>query len=531
MIFGNAAPKFQVSAVDVLLDFAVIEKDEVDYRTVEHESGLNRARKFITKPEHHVFQVLIHLHRYQDPRAKHDEIVVHLNATCQLWRHRDGQAFQDDASADADFILIEYQQVYITTTDYADGLRLLFKSIDVIDHSDFGDNWTFARALTSGSSNAWYLDPTSGLMVVAPDSTTARRLVKGRYKGTAIVIEGARSNILVNRISNAAWTKLGITAAATTETLDPAGLSNADSLLSTSPGGSVSQQSGTPVGNDVATEFWLKSSVGNVACTLQVGGTTGNDNVGITVTPIWRPFSFSADSAGYTGNIGSALFITNDATKIYSWHTPQLEDNAFFSSEIIDPLATAGATRALENFKILSANTKLTKLKGTVSMLIKPYFLPIGGDTSGFHTIFESGDSAGGATNLHISFQFDKFGGDRLKLRVFRDNGSTGGLVWVPGFATGMTQNTWHHIVFTWDATVSNGGHIYVDGAELGSGSTNDPFNVSDIYDTIAIGTKNFNNEAAFGEYDELFIDDRVWSAEEVLAVFNLPNGLPRTLI
>lgn len=534
MIFGNAAPKFQVSAVDVLLDHAVIEKDDVDYKTIEHESGLDRGRSFITKPEHHIFQVLIHLHRYQDPKAKHDEIIAHLNSKIvKLWRHRDGQAFQDDASADADFIFIEYQQIYITTTDYADGLRLLFKSVDTIDHSDFGDNWTFARALTGGSSNAWYLDPTSGLFVVAPDTTTSRRLVKGRYKGTAIVIEGAATNLITHpsAFDNAAWLKTNITVGANTgETLDPSDTSVADRLLATAAAASAIFTTGTPVGNTVALAGRVKCPSATVPGTLTVNGTTGgSDTTGtFTATPEWKPFSHIVDSSGFTGNLRCNLTITNNTNIIYVWGVG-LYDNFEFGPTIVDPLATAGATRALEKFTILSANTKLTKLQGTVSMLFKPYFDPL--SFSSDILLFESGDSAGGAGDKHIRLIFDGTGTDKFLLSVKRDNTTTDGLSWNPSAATGMTQDTWAHIVLTWDASISNGGHIYVNGAELNTGSSNSAFNVSETGDTIALGAQLDNSTPAFGEYDELFIDDRVWPAEEVLAVFNLPNGLPRTLI
>jgi len=531
MIFGNAAPKFQVSAVDVLLDFAVIEKDEVDYKTIDHESGLNRARKFITKPEHHIFQVLIHLHKYQDPKAKHDEIIAHLNATCQLWRHRDGQAFQDTSSADANFIFIEYQHVYITTTDYADGLRLLFKSIDVIDHSDFGDNWTFVRALTSGSSNAWYLDPTSGLVVVAPDSTTSRRLVKGRYKGTAIVLEGPAPNLITHpsALDDASWQKSTMAIVADSlETLDPKGTNTADKMTATAGNGFVAWNSAAVIGNFAAARLWLKSQSGNVGGNLFIRGDAGGfGQQAITVIPTWRPYRIAADTSGFSGTVELEVGIINNTDVFYHWGAG-LYDNFEFAPTIVDPIASASATRALEKFTILSANTNLTKLKGTVSMWVKPYFDPT--SDSVFRVFFESGDSGGASADAHIAL-FYTGTPDRLTFQAKINNGSSTGVDYSPAVSTGMTQDNWHHIVVTWDATISNGVHIYVDGVELSTGSSNSAFNISETGDTIAIGAKIDTTLPGNGEYDELFIDGRVWPAEEVLAVFNLPNGLPRTLI
>lgn len=531
MIFGNQAPKFQVSAVDVLLDYAVIEEDKPDDADLIHESDLDRIRNFIPRPRHHNFGALIHLHRYQDPEAKFNEIVAHLHAvTCKVWRHRDGQAFQNAASADADFVFESYDRFYLTTNSYPDGLRLKFKSLEPIDHSDFGDNWLFNRELTGGSSNAWYLDPTSGLMVVAADTVLARRLVAGKYKGTAIVIEGAVTNVFTNRLSHADWVKVSLTAVTTTETLDPAGGTNVDKLTATGANGIAQRATGVTSGNSVAHSYWLKSSVGSISCELRiVGSGAGSATKPITVTSTWREYFQVVDTSAYSGTLTAGLVVITNTEIIYSWHTPQFEDSAEFAATIVNPLATAAATRALEKFTILSANTKLTKLQGTISMWFKPYFDPTTHGTAS--VLLESGDSAGAAADSHIRFYYNGSTPDRLTLEVRGDNVNIARISYTAGASPGITQDTWHHIVATWDSTVSNGGHIYVDGVEIASGSTNSAFNVSETGDTIAIGSLIDATLQAFGEYDELFIDDRVWSAEEVLAVFNLPNGLPRTLI
>lgn len=537
MIFGNQAPKFQVSATDVLLDYAVIEVDDIDYATLMNESKLDRQRDFITRPRHHIFQVLIHLHRYQSPKAKFDEIVAHLGtATCQLWRHRDAQAFQDTGSNDANFIFFSYQSLYITTTDYADGLRLVFRSAEAIDHTDFGDNWTFARALTSSVSNAWYLHHTTGLMTAAADTTTARRLVAGKYKGTALVIEGAATNLIIEPsgpfddggANN--WTATNITATANTgETLDLAGTSIADKLLTTSANGNILYQSGTAVGNDAAFAIWLKSATGSVAGFIDITGDGGGTSPeAITVTPTWQKFQMTQDTtAPYSGNLDPKIIITPDATTVYAWGAG-LYDSSEFAPTIIDPTATASKTRALEKFTILSANTNLTKLKGTVSFWVKPYFDPTAHSSNG--VLFESGDSAGADADIHVRLIYLGTP-DRLKLLIKGDNANTNRIDYTPGVATGMTQDTWAHVVLIWDSTISNGGHIYINGAELSTGSSNSAFNVSETGDTIALGSEADSGSRADGEYDELFIDSEVWTAAKVLAVYNLPNGLDRTLI
>jgi len=378
---------------------------------------------------------------------------------------------------------------------------------------------TFTRDDVADS--AWYLDEGTGLMRLR-DGADVPRFPAGKY-GAGIQIDGAAINLLENRISNAAWTKLGITAITTTETLDPAGGTNVDKLTSTSPGGSVSQQSGTPVGNNVATEFWLKSSVGDVACTLQVGGTTGTANTGITVTPIWQPFSFSADSSGFTGDIGSALFITNNGDIVYCWHTPQLFDNARFSLGTVGPLSTSSITRNAEKLTYLSANI-MNRDKGTVLMWVKPNFDPTSHNTN--MMFFESGDSGGAEADAHVRFFFEGITGNRLLLQVKRDNGITNGISYNAGSDTGMIQGSLHLIGCTWDATISNGGHIFVDGAELSTGSSNDAFNISEPGDTIGIGVRINNSNHSFSIIDEVLVLKNVLTSNEIKGLFDLGIGL-----
>ena len=136
------------------------------------------------------------------------------------------------------------------------------------------------------------------------------------------------------------------------------------------------------------------------------------------------------------------------------------------------------------------------------------------------------GDSAGASADTFLKFYHSTSG--TLVLAVKRDSASTDGLSLSQSQA--LTQDAWAHLVCTWDSTISNGGKIYKDGSLIGT-SSNSAFNVSEIEDTIAVGSDLDGTVQFNGEIDELEIDDRVWSAAEVLAVFNLPNGLPRTLI
>jgi len=301
--------------------------------------------------------------------------------------------------------------------------------------------------------------------------------------------------------------------------------------LTAGAGGTIHYNSSTVIGNIAASSFWLKCSVGTVAAILTIEGTGGGASTDedITITTEWKEFKTVADTAAFTTNLRTRLEITPATKVIYVFGTGLYDDRSV-APTIPNPIASASEDRRREKFTILSANTKLTKLRGTISMWVKPYFDP----TSSLSLVgmfYEGGDSAGAFADLHLRFFYNGTAGDRMALQVHRDNGATAAINHTPAVATGLVQDTWGKVVATWDATIANGGHIYVNGMELGSGSTNSAFNVSELGDTIAIGAELDLQSAFFGEIDELFIDDRIWPAEEVLANFNLPNGLPRTLI
>ncbi len=379
---------------------------------------------------------------------------------------------------------------------------------------------TFTR--TNVADSAWYLDEGTGLMTLR-DGTDVPRFPAGKY-GAGIQIDGAAVNLITNRTSNAAWLKTNMTAVTTTETLDPAGGSNADILTATATNGQALFATATAPGNDLSFGIWLKSRAGNVSCTMVISGaSTGLTSAGITVTPIWQRFVLNVDTTGFTGNLASTIIIDTNTEIAYCWHTPQLFDSALFDLGTVGALSTSGITRNAEKLTFASANI-MNRDKGTVLMWVNPSFDPTTFESD--LLFFESGDSAGGAGDKHVRFIFDGTSTDRFLLSVKRDATTTDGLSFNPAVATGMTQNNDHLIGFTWDATISNGGHIYVDDAELASGSTNDPFNISEPGDTFAIGSQLGGTSQCFSAIDEILITKNVLTAAEIAGIFNLGIGL-----
>jgi len=139
---------------------------------------------------------------------------------------------------------------------------------------------------------------------------------------------------------------------------------------------------------------------------------------------------------------------------------------------------------------------------------------------------FESGDSAGAEADAHVRFFFNGITGNRFLLQVKRDNAVTNGISYTPASDTGMTQGNLHNIGCSWDATISDGGRIYIDGVNLGVSSTNDPFNISETGDTFATGVRINNTNHSFSLIDEVLITKNVLTDADFAGIFNLGIGL-----
>lgn len=134
MIFGIAQPKFEsLTGTAVLLDSSVVLKDEPVWNVDEIESEIDNQKYFINRGFHWEFKVKIHLYKYPSIYGisvlnKFNEIMAYLFEDVYLYRHRDKDALQDSSGNEIPFTLVEAYPIYITRTDFKDGLILLFKS-------------------------------------------------------------------------------------------------------------------------------------------------------------------------------------------------------------------------------------------------------------------------------------------------------------------------------------------------------------------------------------------------------------------
>jgi hypothetical protein len=104
-------------------------------------------------------------------------------------------------------------------------------------------------------------------------------------------------------------------------------------------------------------------------------------------------------------------------------------------------------------------------------------------------------------------------------------NGGTSNLE-VTSAASGISQNTWHHVVATWDASQSsNALNLYLDGALVVQGGTG-PITASSVGTNIGVGSFNSGVSPANCIFDEFFILKNVLSLSEVNHIYNLGNGL-----
>jgi len=373
---------------------------------------------------------------------------------------------------------------------------------------------TFTRALTTDS--AWYLDEGTGLLTVR-DVVDQPRFPAGKF-GAGIQMDGAAVNLITNRISNAAWIKTTMTAATTTETLDPAGNnSNVDKLTATAASATAKFTTGTPKGNEAAGKFWIKSSSGNVSLNLTIETTTVITNA-VTATPVWTELKVQGDtSALAAGNLKLGIEIVTNGEIVYVWHTPQLFDSAEFDLGTVGPLSTSSITRNLEKLNFASSNI-MNRDKGTILMWVKPRWASNKKPATVF---FDSGDSAGATANRHVVFYHLQ--ADGLHLETNKNNGATAAFAF--SAAASLTQDSYNFIGGTWDATISNGHKLYLGGSLIGT-SINSPYNISETGDTFAIGSEIDGDNPDFCAIDEVLITRNVLTAADFAGIFNLGIGL-----
>lgn len=95
-IFGVSAPKYVYdpsgTPVTVLLDHLTVEEEWADDQDLEQTSVINGFRSWIQKGDYSSFNFVINLFKYDDPRAKYEEIKVHNRKLVTLYPHRDNSS-------------------------------------------------------------------------------------------------------------------------------------------------------------------------------------------------------------------------------------------------------------------------------------------------------------------------------------------------------------------------------------------------------------------------------------------------------
>ena len=446
-----------------------------------------------------------------------------VNARLNLLDPQENQEFRrlfEYAEAGGSFTLIRDRNLG-TYIPFEGGINPVaaprgLKTIDDVDG-------TFTRSLVTDS--AWYLDEGTGLMTVR-NVVDQPRFPEGKF-GAGIRIDGTAANLITHPSAseNAAWTKNNCTAATTTETLDPAGVSNARIITGTGASPSLVFGSGTAKGNNVADGIWLKVPTGTLGVDLGLAGSGGgSDDDSITITTQWRRFSHTAATSGFTGNLDFRISGFANTDIFYMWGAGMF-DSFEFDPGTIGAISTSSITMAAEKLTFPSANV-INKEKGSIAMWVKPSWNPIAVPQA-FGMLFEAGDSAGAAANTtHRLFWGDGGSNDRMTLVVKGDNADIVRINYTPALASGLTADTLALVGATWDSTISNGGHIYVDGSELSTGSSNSAFNVSDLGDTMAFGSQLDRTIPFNGVIDEVLTTKNVLSAQDFADIHALGLGL-----
>ena len=125
-IFGTVKPKYVQGGSTVLIDFAVLIKDNPDPDFVVHQSPLSGARVIVYRGYHWVYEVDVHLHLESDPTAKFNIYNGDLGLEMALHRDRNKGSL-------GTFVLVDVPPRYVTFSGFEDIVRLKFISKNFVD--------------------------------------------------------------------------------------------------------------------------------------------------------------------------------------------------------------------------------------------------------------------------------------------------------------------------------------------------------------------------------------------------------------
>jgi len=117
-IWGTTEPQFiALTAASgykaaVELDYANLMQDEPVYNNSMFENVLTRERKVISRLNNWKIIIKVWLWKYADPHFKFNHIAVYLGEEVYVYKHRNGNAYQDSGGADAVFNFSEMDHSY-----------------------------------------------------------------------------------------------------------------------------------------------------------------------------------------------------------------------------------------------------------------------------------------------------------------------------------------------------------------------------------------------------------------------------------
>ena len=211
------------------------------------------------------------------------------------------------------------------------------------------------------------------------------------------------------------------------------------------------------------------------------------------------------------------------------WETTTTEANQFKASGYLDTgklsqavslygnaANNAGPTLTFNRGNQISGNNyeHFNKNQGTISLWIKPTWA---GNDGALHYIFSS--QAGTDQTGDISIYKDAT--NYLRFNVY--NGAT------PLLSTaGWSANSWHHLVFIWNATNTLNGTNYeaisVDGSALSYAATSGWTSTS-VAKQFYLGSKFDGTSPVQALIDDFAIYDRVLTTAEITSIYNSGNG------
>lgn len=135
MIFGSGKPKFVLGVTDHLLDYSMVTGEFLP-EEIEQVSVINGHREFIVKGDYAEFEVLVHLHKYANPRAKFEELYACRGADVVFYPHREGEPLKDGNGNNVLFHISAMVPGYLQNIVNYDILSIRFRSKDFVDLSN-----------------------------------------------------------------------------------------------------------------------------------------------------------------------------------------------------------------------------------------------------------------------------------------------------------------------------------------------------------------------------------------------------------